>query len=121
MSQNYKQNIQKQSTWKRGLYMLLFAIFYQIAEVVLFFTVVFQFVMQLVTGDTNPKLRQLGQNLAVYIFQVVQFLTFNSEKHPYPFADWPDGENVEAVKKASDPDVDDVLKKIEQDVDVDGD
>lgn len=122
MSHDYKQNIKTQSTWKRGLYMLLFAFFYQVAEVVLFMTVLFQFVLKLLTGDTNQKLRQLGQNLGSYIFQVVQFLTFNSEQHPYPFGDWPTDETELTIKSpSSDTDVDDVLKKIEQDVDVDGD
>ena len=119
MSQDYKHNIKEQSTWMRGLYMVLFAIFYQLAEIVLFMTVVFQFFLKLVTGDTNPKLRQLGQNLAAYIFQVVQFLTFNSEQHPYPFGDWPDGDTVQKSSTTTEPDTGSEVKRVEQDVDRD--
>lgn len=122
MSHDYKNNITQKSTWKRGLYMLLFTVFYSIAEIVLFVIVFFQFILHLLTGDTNQRLRQLGHNMATYIFQIVQFLTFNSEQHPYPFGDWPDKENTVTTGKAADnTSVDEVVKKIEQDVDVDGD
>jgi hypothetical protein len=99
--------------------MILFAIFYQLAEVVMFMIVLFQFFLKLVTGETNSKLRQLGQNLGAYILQVVQFLTFNSEQHPYPFSDWPDADIVATVNTTSKPDTDNVVKRVEQDVDKD--
>ena len=115
MSHDIKSNIKQQSTWKRGLYMLLFTVFYKLAELLLFFIVFFQFVLKLLTGDTNPQLRDLGQGFSSYIYQVIQFLSFNSEIHPYPFSEWPKGE----PKRKSE--VDEVLKKIEQEADVDGD
>jgi len=122
MTHDYKNNIKKQSTWKRGLYMLMFGFFYQVAEVVLFMAVVFQFLLKLITGDINQRLKKLSQSIAAYIYQVVQFLSFNSEYHPYPFGDWPDSETDLNKQGSSDKtDVDDALKKIEQDVDVDGD
>jgi hypothetical protein len=29
--------------------------------------------------------------LATYFYQIIQFLNFNTEHHPYPFAEWPHG------------------------------
>ena len=122
MSDGIKQNIKQSSTWKRGLYMLLFAFFYAIAEVVLFAVVLFQFLLKLFTGETNDRLRKLGQSLATYIYQVVQFLAFNSEYHPYPFGAWPRGEPKPAKPgKAEGKQMDEVLEQIEQDIDVNGD
>ena len=92
MSNDIKDNIKKQSTWIRGLYMLLFTIFSRITEVVLFAIILFQFILKLVTGDTNERLRKLGQGLTTYIYQILQFLSFNSDAHPYPFGTWPEGE-----------------------------
>ncbi len=89
MTNDIKQNIQESSVWKRGLYMLLCAIFYSIAEVVLFAVVIFQFIHKLFTGETNQRLLKLGQSLATYIYQIIQFLNFNSEHLPYPFSGWP--------------------------------
>ncbi|MFV9614953.1 MAG: DUF4389 domain-containing protein [Gammaproteobacteria bacterium] len=92
MSNEIKENLKQQSTWKRGLYMLMFALFYSVAEFLLFAIVVAQFIFKLVTGQTNPRLLMLGQSIATYIYQVIQFLTFNSDYQPYPFAAWPKGE-----------------------------
>ena len=92
MSEEVKKNLKSQSTWKRGLYMLLYVIFSRIAEIVLGAIIVFQFLLKLFTGDTNERLRKLGQGLSTYVYQVFQFLNYNSEYHPYPFGAWPKGE-----------------------------
>ena len=92
MTSDVKENIKSQSTWKRGLYMLLYFVFYTIAEVVLFAIVAFQFLLKLFTGETNERLCKLGQGLSTYIYQILQFVNFNSEYHPYPFGAWPKGE-----------------------------
>ncbi len=89
MNDDIKQNLQESSIWIRGLYMLLFALFYSVAEMVLFAVVVFQFLFKLFTGETNERLLDLGQSLATYIYQILQFLNFNTETHPYPFGEWP--------------------------------
>ena len=92
MSDDVKDNLKSQSTWKRGLYMLLYIFFSRIAEVVLGAIVIFQFLLKLFTGETNERLRKLGQGLSTYVYQVFQFLAYNSEYHPYPFGAWPKGE-----------------------------
>lgn len=89
MSNEITENLKQQSTWMRGLYMLMFAVFYSLAEFVLFAVVVFQFLLKLFTGETNPRLLKLGQSLATYIYQIIEFLTFNSDYQPYPFGAWP--------------------------------
>ena len=91
MSNEIKENLKQQTIWLRGLYMLMFALFYNVAEFVLFAVVVVQFLLKLFTGKNNQRLLMLGQSLATYIYQVLQFLTFNSEYQPYPFNEWPKG------------------------------
>ena len=103
MSNDVKNNLKQQSTWMRGLYMLLFSVFYTIAEIVLFAVVIFQFLLKLFTGDTNDRLRKLGQGLATYLYQILKFLSFNSDHHPYPFGAWPKGEpkpTIDNIEKA---------------------
>jgi hypothetical protein len=87
-----KDNIKKQSTWMRGLYMLLFSAFYTLAEIVLYMINIFQFLLTLVTGETNDRLRKLAQGISTYIYQILQVLSFNTDSHPYPFGAWPKGE-----------------------------
>ena len=72
--------------------MLMFVIFYSVAEIVIYVVVLFQFLLALFTGHTNERLLKLGQSLGTYVYQILQFLTFNSDYHPYPFGAWPKGE-----------------------------
>lgn len=118
MSQDIKTNIKQKSVWKRGLYMLLFAIFYGVAKMVLFVVVVFQFLLKLISGNTNEQLLELGQSVATYMYQILRYLSFNSEYQPYPFGDWPEGE---PRPEGNSKELDKVLDKSEQDVDFDGD
>jgi len=116
MSDDLKDNIKKQSTWIRGLYMLLFTIFSRMAEVVLFAVILFQFILKLLTGDTNERLRKLGQSMSTYIYQILQYLSFNTEAHPYPFGAWPKGEpKASKATQASDAGAEETPKKIEKD------
>jgi len=75
--------------WQRGLYMMLFAFLLGVAKFVVFTVVVLQFLFVLFTDAPNAQLLALGQSLSSYIYQIIRFLTFNSEEHPYPFSDWP--------------------------------
>jgi hypothetical protein len=46
----------------------------------------------LFTGETNKPLEKFGQSLATYNYQIIRYLTFNTEKRPFPFyLDWPAG------------------------------
>ena len=124
MSGELKAHLKERKTWLRGLYMLLFAIFYSVAEIVITVVVLFQFLLALFTGRTNERLLKLGQSLGTYIYQILQFLTFNSDYQPYPFGAWPKGAPKESVKRgkaATSEEVNDDIKDIEQLRDNDGD
>lgn len=91
MNDDVKENIRETKTWLRALYMLLFAIIYAVTEVILTAVVVFQFLLVLFTGKTNPRLLKFGQSLSTFIYQILQYLTFNTESQPYPYGEWPKG------------------------------
>lgn len=109
MNDEIKQNIRERKTWLRGLYMLLFLVFYSVAKVLTFTVISFQFILTLLTGKTNEKLIKLSQSLCTYLYQILTFLTFNSNEHPYPFGAWPSGKPT--VKKASKKTEKKVIKK----------
>ncbi|MDH3343529.1 MAG: DUF4389 domain-containing protein [Gammaproteobacteria bacterium] len=92
MTNSIKENFTQKSIWIRGLYMLLYSLFYGVAEVVLVAVVVFQFVLTLFTGAPNARALKLGQSISTYIYQIIQYLTFNSDYQAYPFGAWPKGE-----------------------------
>lgn len=89
MSDDYKQNIKDHSTWMRGLYIVLFTIIYSVTEIVIALLVLFQFMFVLLTRQTNDKLLILGQNLSTFIYQILNYVTFNSNDRPFPFSDFP--------------------------------
>jgi hypothetical protein len=91
MNSEWKSPTNERTIWSRGLYMLLFVLCLWVAKFVTGVVVVFQFFTVVFTGSTNQKLLSFGQSLSTYHYQIILFLTFNSEAHPYPLNDWPEG------------------------------
>jgi hypothetical protein len=50
---------------------------------------VFQLISLLLTGQINQNLLPFGQGLSTFLYQVLRFLTFNTEEKPFPFSEWP--------------------------------
>lgn len=92
MNDEMKARLTSGDVWMRALYMIFFAIAYSVAELLIGLTVIFQFLNILFTGNANVPLLRFGRNLSEYVFQIVQFETFNTEDRPFPFTDWPDQE-----------------------------
>ncbi len=90
MDEQMKSRLTSGDVWMRALYMVILAIAYFFAEVVLTAVVVFQFLVILFTGSANEPLLRFGQNLTRYIADILRFQTFNTEEKPFPFSDWPD-------------------------------
>lgn len=90
MDPEFKNKVTAKPTWTRGLYILLFIVIYNIAEIVLYGVVVLQFLFTLFAGALNTQLQVLGKNLSTFIYQVFMYITYNSDDKPYPFAPWPD-------------------------------
>jgi len=91
MQPELKQRLKARTTWMRGLYILIFAVIFGVAEVVLWAVVIFQFLFTLFGGEPNVRLLAFGRSLATFIYQIVSFLTFTSDERPFPFSPWPDG------------------------------
>jgi Domain of unknown function (DUF4389) len=91
MNPELKQRLTAGDTWTRGLFIVIFALIYSITDILLTAVVVFQFLATLFTGETNARLRAFGLSLAAYIYQIIAFMTFNSDEKPFPFSVWPEG------------------------------
>ena len=89
MKEEIKQRLQKTETQMRALYMLFFVFVYGFAEFLVILVMLFQFFSLVLSGNPNIQLLKFGQNLATYVYQIVIFLTFNSEQRPFPFSAWP--------------------------------
>ena len=79
--------------WLRFLFMVLFGVILCIISYVIVAVVLLQFLWGLITGQGNDRLRDFGSCLSQYIYQILRFLTYNTEDKPFPFADWPESES----------------------------
>lgn len=100
MSNDIKANLSSGETWKRGLFIILFAVLYSVAEVVLWAVILFQFGSQLITSHTNERLLEFTRGLNAYIYYILQYISYRSDEKPYPFDEWP-GDGIAAGEKAS--------------------
>jgi hypothetical protein len=88
----WETNLKSRSTWLRLFFMIVLGFFYGVSRIVMVVVVVAQFCHVLFTGETNRPLRDLGLSLATYTYEIVCYLTFNTEQRPFPFdAPWPQG------------------------------
>lgn len=83
-------NLSESSSWVRVLFMLgfLVGLYLILAPLVVVLTVV-QALFAIFTAEPNRNLCRFGRALASYVQQILQFLTYNSQDKPFPFADFP--------------------------------
>lgn len=96
MDEQLKSNLTSSKHWLRLVFMLLYAGLLQLAILVMWVVVALQFVFSLLTGNDNSKLRGFGHSLSMFIYQSLQFLSYNSDEKPYPFSDWPESSAADA-------------------------
>jgi hypothetical protein len=73
----------------RILYMLLFAVVFWIICWVLGVTAIAQLLIRLLSGRANAELARFGGSLARYTMQIVEYLTFVTDRVPYPVGEFP--------------------------------
>ncbi len=88
-----EENIKSRSTWLRLVFMVVCYVLASVASLVASVVIVLGFLWVLFTGEANRRLQRAGQSIASYIYQIIRYLSFNSDEKPYPFdADWPSGD-----------------------------
>ena len=95
-SSKVEENLKSRTTWLRLLFMAIYGVIAWLAGMVGLVIVVLGFFWVLFTGEVNRELRQIGQAIASYIYEIVRYLTFNTDDKPFPFGvAWPSGESQE--------------------------
>jgi energy-coupling factor transporter transmembrane protein EcfT len=84
-----KQNLFNPTTWVRSFFMLLYGFIFYVAVHVLIIVILFQFCVTLLAGKLNERLLPIGQSLSMYIYQILLYISYNSDEKPFPFASWP--------------------------------
>lgn len=98
MDENLKNNLKSESQWIRAIFMVLFFVIFQLTVSLVALVAVAQFIFAIFTGNDNSNLARFGRSMTSFIYQILQFLTYNNNAKPFPFADWPDAEAEPALK-----------------------
>ena len=95
MQEQISENLKKIETWKRIIFMLIYAVIDSIVKMLLWLVVLLQVGSVLLTGTTNPNILGFGRSLSTYHYHILLFLTFNTDQLPFPFSDWNDTAKLE--------------------------
>ena len=88
-----EENLKSRTTWLRLLFMFIYGLIISLTGMVGTVIVVLGFFWVLFTGEVNRELRQIGQAIATYIFEMIRYMTFNTDDKPFPFGGaWPSAE-----------------------------
>ena len=98
-------NLKQPSIWMRLFFMVIFAlVVYFVLVVLVGVLILAQALFAIITGAPNHNLRNFGAAIGQYIFQILNYLTFNSEEKPFPFSEFPEldlEENVDTEAPSS--------------------
>lgn len=89
MSDNWTEHFRNAETWRRLLFILIFAVIFGCTSFLALMVTIFQFFNVLFTGELNDNLRDFGRELGQFAHETLDYLTFNTQERPFPFSDWP--------------------------------
>ena len=70
----------------RGLFMLIFFVAARFVAVLATFIALYQFICTLITRKPNDNLKDFGKDLSLYAADIIQFLTYSTDRKPWPFS-----------------------------------
>jgi len=90
-SGDLKNKIANPGHWLSLLLMgLMFIILFYLINFIVFITMVVQWILVLLSGETNARLQRFSKGLNRYAYQILEFISFNSKTRPFPLSDWPE-------------------------------
>lgn len=76
------------NVWLRGVWMVLFAVFFGVAEALLWVLAIVQFLWLLFAKEKNRPIADFGEDMADWVARIARFQTGATEDRPFPFARW---------------------------------
>jgi len=83
--------VERVDTGFRILDSIFFAIVFSLVESLIAAVVIFQLGYSLVTErPPSERIRNFGNRLSTYAYQLFRYMTHNSSQRPFPFSDFPE-------------------------------
>ncbi|MCD4775197.1 MAG: DUF4389 domain-containing protein [Candidatus Aegiribacteria sp.] len=70
----------------RGLFMIIFFVAARFVAVLVVFIALFQFICTLITRKPNDNVKDFGKDLSLYAAEIIEFLSYNTDRKPWPFS-----------------------------------
>jgi hypothetical protein len=86
--------------FSRVFYTILFAIIGWVTLYVFAVVVIIQFGFLLITGQVNTNLKGFNKEVGLFLFDLIKYLSFQSNEKPFPFRDWPYDEKANKKNKS---------------------
>jgi hypothetical protein len=87
-----EENIKSRRTWLRCLFMLVTCVLASVAVFAGSVIVVLGFFHVLFTGEVQQPIKEAGQSVSTYLYNISRYLTFNTDEKPFPLSGaWPSG------------------------------
>lgn len=83
------KRLEREALVFRIIWMLAYALAWQVVTPLLLLVVVAQLLYRLFKGQRHDGLAQLGGGLGGFLAQIARFTCFQSDDKPWPVADWP--------------------------------
>lgn len=85
----YEDDFEEQdSIWMRGLWMLVLALLFALAETILAVVAVVQFLWMMFTKEKNELLMEFGNDLGKWLRDVARFQSAVTDEKPFPWNKW---------------------------------
>ena len=97
MEENTNKSTTTNPIWKRLISMLILGFAYGVAEVVFVALVIVQVLFGLFRVNQNEPLKKMGKQISDYMYEILIFLTFNSEHRPFPYQGWGEQKEITIV------------------------
>jgi hypothetical protein len=73
----------------RLLYTLLYVAIFELVKTIVLLVTLFEYFFLLITLRHNEPARSFANQVAIYGYRVMRYLTLNENQRPFPFADFP--------------------------------
>ena len=94
MEINMSNEYEGKTGWLRIAFVVLFWVIFHFTQLVIAVVAIGQCGFVLLTNKPNKYLMQLGDSLSKYVAEILQYVTFNTDKRPFPFAEFPKSDLV---------------------------
>ena len=84
------ENIKEPSIWVNFFLKVIYLIFLNFIIPFLGFVTLLQLLFSLGSKKPNNNLISFSKKLSIYIYQIINFITYSSDERPWPFNAFPD-------------------------------